>query len=92
MEKYRFTLTKTMHYYGCPQARYDFNIKGSYLDGRLTWWGNQGFDALVITNNHNGCNGYIWSMHKLMNEIYGDGKEIRKGFGLREGESMEIVL
>lgn len=93
MRSYTFKITKTFHFFGYPQARYQFTIKGGFLEGKITWYGNQGFDALEVTKKHNGRNAYFWEMHALMKEIYGNNaKKIRECFKLREGESAKIEI
>lgn len=90
-DKYKFTVTKTYHYYGYPQAEDRFKIEGVYCVGSIRYYGNCGFDAPKLEPSHSINNGYFWSMHALIKDIF-CGSAFRQAFKLKEGESMDIVI
>jgi len=92
MSVYKFNVTKTYHYYGYPQAQYNFKFEGEFLNGTVTWYGCNGFDVPKISPKLSGLrNGYFWSMRVLMTDIF-CGRKFRKAFALKEGETMKIEI
>lgn len=86
---YKFTITKTYHYYGYPQKEEHFTIKGEFFTATVKYFGNQGFDAPIINCNRK-CNGYFWSMHSFMQAFYA-GKLRSIFFNLKVNEPTTIT-
>ena len=92
---YTFKLTKVRHYYGYPQAEYVIDFDGEYLSGTITWYGTTGFDFPKLRRTSKYLyNGYFWSMHALIRDIFGDARDskFRKAFKLKEGESISVSI
>lgn len=59
MSKYKIEAKCTSYYYGYPQARSTIVLKGIYFTAKVEWYGNQGFDSIVVKPVSNKCNGYF---------------------------------
>lgn len=94
--QYKYTITCTYNYYGYPQAERRYTVSTPYLDFTITWYGNNGFDLPKVTNDHNKCNGYFWSMRLFIETIFfntAQTRELReKLFSLKENETTDVVL
>ncbi len=94
--EYTFTITCTYRYYGSPQAIRHYTITSPHLECKLTYYGNQGYDLPVVTNNHHMCNGYFWHMQTLVKKLFSghilNNELLQTLASLGEGKSANITL
>ena len=91
MSKYKIEAKCTSYYYGYPQARSTIVLKGIYFTAKVEWYGNQGFDSLVVKILSNKCNVYCWELNAFIKAFYDSSEKVQ--CKLRElKEQQEITL
>jgi hypothetical protein len=87
---YKYTIKKTYHYYGYPEAEYRYEVKGQFFTANVRYYGNHGFDIPQV-NCSSRNNGYFWTLNTFMRALYQD--KLRAYFlNLKEGESVTFEL
>lgn len=90
---YKFEVEMIYNYYGYPQSKQKFYVKGDYLALEVTHYGNQGHTIPIDHSKDRTINGYFWSLAHFMRYLYKTSYGFRsKVANMSEGEKRTFEL
>lgn len=87
---YKFKVTKTCQRNTSTQVIRCYEVKGDFFAAKITYYGNQGYDAPEVVRTGTG-NDYFLSLNTFMKAFY-SGKVDEYFSNLKEGQSRDFEL